>query len=83
MGEFGFDFTRFGVRVPTVLVSPWIAPGTVFRAPAGSPPFDHTSTLATVERRFGLPYLTARDNAAADVGDALTLSVPRSDDPPV
>ena len=26
-GEFGFDFTRFGVRVPTVLVSPLIAPG--------------------------------------------------------
>ena len=32
-GEFGFDFTRFGVRVPTVLVSPWIEAGTVFRVP--------------------------------------------------
>src|ERR671936_1454635 len=30
-GEYGFDFTRFGVRVPTVVVSPLIAPGTVFR----------------------------------------------------
>jgi hypothetical protein len=29
-GEYGFDFTRFGVRVPAVLVSPLIAPGTVF-----------------------------------------------------
>jgi phospholipase C len=28
-GEFGFDFTRFGLRVPAVLVSPLIAPGTV------------------------------------------------------
>ncbi|HZB98030.1 MAG TPA: alkaline phosphatase family protein, partial [Candidatus Sulfotelmatobacter sp.] len=26
-GEFGFDFTRFGVRVPAVLVSPLIQPG--------------------------------------------------------
>ena len=32
VGEFGFD--RFGVRVPTVLVSPLIAPGTVYPAPA-------------------------------------------------
>jgi phospholipase C len=28
-GEFGFGFDRSGVRVPTVLVSPLIAPGTV------------------------------------------------------
>jgi phospholipase C len=32
-GEFGFDFTRFGVRVPAVLVSPLIPAGTVFRVP--------------------------------------------------
>ena len=54
-GEFGFDFRRFGVRVPTVLVSPRIAPGTVFRVPAGTTPLDHTSILKTVERRWGLP----------------------------
>jgi phospholipase C len=46
-GEYGFDFTRFGVRVPTVLVSPLVQPGTVFRA-AGPTPFDHTSVLRTV-----------------------------------
>jgi phospholipase C len=27
-GEYGFDFTRFGPRVPTVLVSPLIPAGT-------------------------------------------------------
>jgi len=80
-GEFGFDFKRFGVRVPTVLVSPLIAAGTVFRAPAGATPLDHTSILKTIERRWTLPALTARDAAAVDVGSALTLSVPRSDDP--
>ena len=79
-GEFGFDFTRFGVRVPTVLVSPLIAAGTVFR-PNGTVPLDHTSILKTVETRWGLPALTARDAAAPDVGDVLTLTQPRSDDP--
>ncbi len=44
----GFDFTRFGVRVPAVIVSPLIPAGTVFRAPAGSPPYDHTSIIATL-----------------------------------
>jgi phospholipase C len=81
VGEFGFDFKRFGVRVPTVLVSPLIAAGTVFRVPAGSMPLDHTSILKTVETRLTLPSLTARDAAAPDVGDVLTLDTPRSDDP--
>jgi phospholipase C len=79
-GEFGFDFTRFGVRVPTVLVSPLIAAGTVFR-PSGTVPLDHTSILKTVETRWGLTLLTARDAAAPDIGDVLTLSQPRTDDP--
>ena len=80
-GEYGFDFKRFGVRVPAVLVSPLIAPGTVFRVPEGTTPIDHTSILKTVEKRWGLPALTARDAAAPDLGDALTLSAPRTDDP--
>ena len=80
-GEFGFDFTRFGLRVPAVLVSPLIAPGTVFRVPPGSTPLDHTSILKTVEQRWGLPSLTARDAAAPGFGDALTLTTPRTDDP--
>ena len=81
VGEFEFDFTRFGVRVPTVLVSPLIAAGTVFRVPDDSTPLDHTAILATVERRWSLPALTRRDAAAPDVAGALTLSSPRTDDP--
>jgi phospholipase C len=80
-GEYGFDFTRFGVRVPTVLVSLLIAAGTVFRVPEGGMLFDHTSILKTVETRWNLKSLTARDAAALDVGDVLTLTVPRTDDP--
>jgi len=81
IGEFGFDFTRFGVRVPAVLVSALIPAGTIFRGPAGATPIDHTSVLKTVEVRFGLPPLTARDAAAPDLGGVLTLTTPRTDDP--
>jgi phospholipase C len=80
-GEYGFDFTRFGPRVPTVLVSPLIAAGTVFRVADGAMPLDHTSILKTIEVRWNLPALTARDTAAVDVGDVLTLTQPRTDDP--
>jgi phospholipase C len=80
VGQFGFDFKRFGLRVPTVLISPLIEGGTVFRSPWATP-HDHTSILATIERRFGVAALTARDAAAPDVGGVLTLSVPRTDDP--
>src|ERR1700689_5297180 len=80
-GEFGFDFTRFGVRVPVVLVSPLIPAGTVFRVPAGTTPLDHTSVLKTIETRWGLPALSARDAAAPDVGDVLSLAAARTDDP--
>ncbi len=80
VGEFGFGFDRFGVRVPTVLVSPLIAPGTVFRVPDGRMPLDHTSILKTVEQRWNLPALTARDAAAPGFGEVLTLTRPRPDD---
>ena len=80
-GEDGFDFTRFGVRVPAVLVSPLIAPGTIFNVPPGTMPIDHTSVLKTIEVRWGLNPLTKRDAAAPDLGDVLTLTTPRTDDP--
>jgi phospholipase C len=79
-GEFGFAFDRFGARVPAVLISPLIAPGTVYRVPAGSVPLDHTSILKTIEQRWSLPSLTARDAAAPGFGDVLTLTDPRTDD---
>ncbi|HEX4809834.1 MAG TPA: alkaline phosphatase family protein [Bryobacteraceae bacterium] len=81
VGEYGFDFTRFGPRVPTVLVSPLIPAGAVFRVAAGTTPLDHTSILKTIETRWNLPALTARDAAASDVGNVLTLTQLRTDDP--
>jgi phospholipase C len=78
VGELGFDFKRFGVRVPAVLVSPLIAAGTVSR---GAGPIDHTSVLKTIQERWGTASLTARDAAAASLADVLTLAQPRTDDP--
>lgn len=90
--DYGFDFKRFGVRVPTVLVSPWIEAGTVYRTseldgyqpgkgdPATAPtPFDHTSILKTLEVRFQVPSLTARDAAAPHVGGVLSRTSARTD----
>ena len=70
----GFGFDRFGVRVPTVLISPLIAAGTVYRVPPGSTPLDHTSILKVVEQIWGIPALTARDAAAPSFIDVLTLT---------
>ncbi len=64
----GFGFDRLGVRVPTVLVSPWVAKGTVVHEPAGEQApfpgshFDHASVVASVNRIFGIgDNMTARD----------------------
>jgi hypothetical protein len=34
----GFEFDRLGVRVPTIMASPWINKGTVIHAPPEVPP---------------------------------------------
>ena len=80
-GEHGFDFSRFGVRVPAVLISPLIPAGTVFRAPEGSPPHDHTTILSTIAARWGLAPLTRRQAAAPDISAVLSRTKPRADDP--
>ena len=71
-----FNFNRYGVRVPAVIVSPYIKPGTVLR-PTGATPFDHTSVIATLRKRFGLGApLTDRDASAPTLEGALTLDTP-------
>jgi phospholipase C len=73
-----FDFTRLGVRVPAVLISPYIAPGTI-----DSTIYDHTSIIATTFKLF-LPgvagtNLTLRDKNAKTFEGNLTLGQPRAD----
>ena len=80
VGEFdNFTFNRFGVRVPALLISPYIKPGTVYRASSGT--IDHTSVLKTIEECWNLPPFTKRDAAAPSLSGVLTLSSPRTDDP--
>jgi phospholipase C len=67
----GFNFDRYGVRVPAVLVSPWIAKGSIIRPPSDTP-FDHTSIIATLGKLFTFAPLTPRDAAAPDLLGALT-----------
>ena len=74
----------YGVRVPTFVVSPWVAPG---RGPALT--LDHCSILKTVLARFCpdmRPFLSDRVNASQTFESFLTESEPRlevGDPPPI
>jgi phospholipase C len=71
-----FAFDRYGVRVPAVIVSPYVTPGTIF-GKSSVVPFDHTAVIATVRNRFGISKaLTARDARAPDLDSVLTLPRP-------
>lgn len=85
--SYGFTFNAYGVRVPTVIVSPYVAPGSKIRpapsAAGSTTPFDHTSIIRTVRDLFNIGGpLTARDNAAPSLLPALGLAAPNNDGPP-
>jgi phospholipase C len=86
-------FTRYGVRVPAFVVSPWVKAGTVSHTL-----FDHATIPKTILQRFSPTQLDARSNPsgiaharernlshhisrriadAAGLGELLTLSEPR------
>ena len=44
--EFGFEFDQYGIRIPTIIASPYIKPKTLFRDL--KTPYDHTSVIATI-----------------------------------
>jgi phospholipase C len=72
-GEYGFTFDRSGYRVPAVIVSPWVASGTVFNEE-----YRHTSLIATLRKtwKLGTP-LTQRDAMARTFDHVFTLDTPR------
>jgi phospholipase C len=76
LNSYCFDFSQLGVRVPAVVVSPLIPKGKV-----DSKVYDHSSILATLERKLGLDPLTERDKHANDLWDLLSLSEARQDIP--
>jgi phospholipase C len=65
----GFLFDVYGVRVPAIVVSPWVARGYVDHTA-----YDHSSVLATIERLFRLPALTDRDRNAKDLLSLITAT---------
>lgn len=78
-----FTFDRFGVRVPAIVVSSYVTPGTVFRAP-GNVPYDHTTVLATLRDWLGISSATfeatlpsPRISAAPTLAGVLTETTPQ------
>lgn len=75
-----FLFDRLGVRVPAILVSPWVARGTVVGTDRV---FEHASIPATATSFFLQHYdeRSPREKAAATFLDLLTLPAMRTDAP--
>lgn len=67
-----------GIRVPTVVISPWISPKTLIHEPkSGGPHFDATSVIATSNKIFGIQgHLTARDAWTGTFEDIFTKVCP-------
>jgi len=65
------DFTLSGLRLPLLVVSPWVKPHFVSHVPR-----EFTSILKLIEVRFGLPSLTARDAAADDMTEFFDFTRP-------
>ena len=84
-GGSGFQFNRLGVRVPAVLISPYIEQGTICHTV-----FDHTSIIKTIINCFGLKdaegnpaTMLEREKAASDFSEVLTLTEARTDMPDI
>ena len=77
-----FKFDRFGARIPTILISPHISRGTVFRA-EGDVPYDHTSIAATFLNRHNIEKskwgLGERMAKAPTFENQIDLAEPRTD----
>ncbi|MBU6410933.1 MAG: hypothetical protein KGR98_11165, partial [Verrucomicrobia bacterium] len=69
-----FQFDCFGVRVPAIVVSSYVEPGTVFRASAGEAPCDHTSILATLRDWLNLNTDAGKFLPSPRIAVAPTLS---------
>src|SRR5205814_9365876 len=72
LGQMGFRFDRLGVRVPAVLISAFIEPGTVINTV-----LDHNSVVRTMCEKWRLRPLTARDRASASLAPVFNRATPR------
>ncbi len=84
--EYGFDFTKLGVRVPAIAISSYTLPGTIVNEP-----MHHAAIINTLMRKFiypsvrpgtAKPFLTQRDANlnGGDLGPAYQAARP-SDKP--
>jgi len=74
------EFRKYGVRVPALVISPWVGKQVAYGSKENVV-FDHTSILKTILKRFATPAtrMTARVDAANDLGVLLTQTKPRTD----
>ncbi|KAJ5389391.1 uncharacterized protein N7496_000459 [Penicillium cataractarum] len=71
--NYTFHFDRLGVRVPTLLISPWVEKGLVQNKPSsGDNDFTHTSILKFVSELWGLESLTPRVGWSPSFGNLIT-----------
>lgn len=78
--DFGFKFDRLGVRVPAVLVSPWLDAGTIL-----PDQYDHCSIVKTVRQLFctdQTPF-TWREAQATSFANLPTRAEMRKEKPPL
>ena len=87
VGQDGFTFDRLGVRVPLLVVSPYVKQGVLVHEDDGIRPtpdskFDHTSVLATARELLGINEapLTRRDAWASRFTN-IFMDSPRLDCP--
>ena len=66
-GEMGFQFDRSGYRVPAILVSPWVEPGSVY-----NDEYRHTSLIATLRKTWELGDALSQRDASARTFDHLS-----------
>lgn len=81
-----FNFTRLGIRVPFVVISPHVPAASLFSAPTGpnATQYDHTSVLKTVRQWLQTPTqrpLTKREAWSSSFAHVLSLKEPRTDCP--
>lgn len=71
-----YSFDRLGVRVPAILVSPWIEPQIVHTE------CEHTGLLSSLRRKWNLRGLGQRTHNAPDILASLRLAPSARDDTP-
>eukprot|EP00931_Biecheleriopsis_adriatica_P121075 TRINITY_DN96156_c0_g1_i1.p1 TRINITY_DN96156_c0_g1~~TRINITY_DN96156_c0_g1_i1.p1 ORF type:complete len:586 (+),score=45.27 TRINITY_DN96156_c0_g1_i1:99-1856(+) len=80
-----FDFRRLGLRTTSMLISPWVAKGTVFQEPREGPvntsQFELTSVPSTIKSLFNLSFFLTKRDAWAGSFEELLLDSPRTDTP--